>query len=196
MLNISVPQLLEIVIVYKYLIIFPVAVIEGPLVSIAAGFLISNGTLNFAVAFLLLVLADLVGDSIYYSLGKWSRRGFLKRFGRYIGINEDRVMALEKHFHHHHWKIIIIGKMQAIGSLILVAAGIAKMPFIKFMWFNFLGTIPKVLILLAVGYFMGYGYQTIGYLNYLGWGSLLLSLILLLGYFVFRKYLSHKNEED
>lgn len=186
--------IIALLIKYKYLIIFPIAVLEGPLIAIAAGFLIYAGYLNLFAVFMLLLFADLVGDSIYYSIGRFGRARFIHKYGRYIGINEARVESLEKQFAQHHWKIIAIGKTQAIGSLILVAAGIANAPFRKFLWYNLLATVPKIILFLAIGFFFSHGLQAITiFSNSIGLASIVLSLALVVFYLIFRLYLKRKN---
>ncbi|MCX6788630.1 MAG: DedA family protein [bacterium] len=194
MSGLTTSAILALIIKYKYLIIFPIAVLEGPLISMAVGFLIYSGYLNAFFAFTLLILADLVGDSLYYSIGRFGRKTFIHKYGRYIGINEERVLKLETQFEHHHWKIIAVGKTQAVGSLILVAAGIANAPFKKFLWYNLLGTVPKTLIFVFIGYFFSHGFEAItSFSNSIGIISIGMSVALLIFYIVFKMYLKKKS---
>ena len=194
MSGLTTGAIIALIIKYKYLIIFPIAVLEGPLIAIVAGFLAYSGYLNVIAVVLLLVFADLVGDSFYYSIGRFGRARFIHKYGRYIGINEERVASLEKQFEHHHWKIIAIGKTQAIGSLILVAAGIARAPFRKFLWYNLFATIPKTILFVLIGYFFGHGYQTITTLSdSIGLISIFMSIALIVFYVVFKWHLKRKS---
>ena len=61
---------------YGYVLIFLLAIVEGPIVSIVAGFVSSLGYLDILVAYGVLVASDMVGDMLYYALGRWgaSRR--------------------------------------------------------------------------------------------------------------------------
>lgn len=138
------------------------------MIAVISGFLSSLGYLNvFAVYFLVLV-GDVVGDSIYYAIGRWGREGFVRRWGRYIGLNQERTEHLEGHFKKHSGKTLIIGKWShAVGVVVLVAAGIAEMPFWRFVWFNLVASMPKSLIFVVVGFYFGHAYSQIGrYLDY------------------------------
>ncbi|MCL4354044.1 VTT domain-containing protein, partial [Patescibacteria group bacterium] len=134
----SLDQIIGWLLVYKYVILFPVMVIEGPIITIIAGFLSSLDFLNIFIVFPVIVVADLTGDFIYYSIGRWGREGFLDKWGHYFGINAEKVVKLENHFEKHTRKTLIFGKLShAFGAPILVAAGIVKIPIGRFMWFNF-----------------------------------------------------------
>ena len=138
--------------VYTYWVIFPIAIIEGPIVTILSGFLVSQGQLNFFLAFLTIILADLTGDVLYYMIGRFSRKA-----AKAVHRNK-----LDNHFLEHGRKTLLIGKLaHGTGSIVLVAAGVARMPFAEFMLYNLLPTLPKTLILLIVGYYFGGAYNQI-----------------------------------
>jgi membrane protein DedA with SNARE-associated domain len=198
MLNNSAADLIALLIKYRYLIIFPIAVVEGPLVSAAAGFLVFLGYLNGFLTYVLLILADMVGDTLYYALGRFGGRKFVKKFGHYIGVDEKKLESLEKQFERHSGKIILGGKTQAIGAVALIAAGMAKMPYRDFMKYNFFGSIPKVLLFLAIGYFFGQGYSAMldKYVNFVGLISFLIAAALIAFYFLMRRYLRSKDKEN
>lgn len=174
---------------YGYTVFFPTTVFEGPIVTIVAGFLVSQGYLNAGIVYALAVLGDLVGDTLYYGIGKWGRTQFITRWGRYVGFTTQRLVSLENHFKEHSGKTLIFGKfLHGIGGGILVAAGAAHMPYGKFMWFNLIGTLPKVLVLLLVGFFFGKAYMQFShYLDYTAWGILILVVVAIFFYTVVMK---------
>ena len=49
---------------YKYWLIFPIMVLEGPIITVISGFLVSLGTLNAFVAYPLLFFGDLLGAAL------------------------------------------------------------------------------------------------------------------------------------
>ncbi len=150
------PQVSQMLLDFRYFILFPLVVIEGPIITILAGFFMSLGNLNFFITYPLVIAGDLGGDIIYYFLGRLRNGKFAVRWGRHFGITEKRVEQLETHFRNNGGRTLLIGKLShGIGAAFLVAAGIAKMPFWRFIWYNFLGTAPKSILLLAVGYYYG-----------------------------------------
>lgn len=178
---------------YKYFILFPVMVIEGPIVTILAGLLVSLGHLNGPTAYVVLVAGDVTGDSLYYAIGRWSKGAIMGRWGRCLGVTEGRVGKLETFFCHHKAKTLLIGKWShAVGAPVLVAAGLAKVPYGQFLTLNLLATLPKTLLLLLIGFYFGRSYTRIAiYLDYTAAG-MIATAFLLLGLYVVTKMTSRK----
>ena len=144
------------------LILFPIAVVEGPIITVIAAYVASLGYLNLPAVFCVVVAADLVGDIVLYHVGRsWHllrRLSWMPRFG----VNEARLLVLENHFERHGPKTLLIGKLtHSAGFLVLIAAGASRMPFGAFLWYNLLGTLPKSLFFLILGYAFGYAYNEI-----------------------------------
>jgi membrane protein DedA with SNARE-associated domain len=175
---------------YKYLFLFPIVVIEGPIITVIAGLLISLGRINMFISYPLIVFADVMGDSIYYAIGFYGRLGFIERWGRFFGITKERVVKIENHFTNHTGKTLITGKLTHFaGAVILVAAGVAKVPYWRFVWYNFLPTIPKSLALLLVGYYFGKAYQQIdSYFNEIGLVVFVILAAVLTVYILIKKF--------
>lgn len=55
---------------YRYWIIIPLSLLEGPMVAVATGALSSRGYFNPYLACLFFVAKDVVVDSAYYYLGR------------------------------------------------------------------------------------------------------------------------------
>lgn len=182
-------QIIQWLLVYRYVIIFPLIIFEGPLVSISAGFLSSINLLNIFIVYPLVVVADLIGDVLYYSIGKFGREKFLHKYGKYLRLKEERIIKIEAHFKRHTKKTIIIGKISHIfGAPILVAAGIAGVSVFEIFWANFIVTLPKYLVLLSLGYYFGQIYlASEKYLDYFSVGLLILGIILLILLFGYSK---------
>ena len=201
----SLDQIIGWLLVYKYFILFPVMVVEGPIITIIAGFLSSLELLNPFLVYAVVVAADLAGDFIYYAIGRWGRESFINKWGKYIGLSASKIIRLESHFEKHTRKTLIFGKIShAFGAPILVAAGVAKIPFWEFIWFNFLATLPKSLIFILIGYYFGQAYVRLDkYLDYLTIGAIVLAIIILISYYLynrfrtkFDKFIEKLNKED
>jgi membrane protein DedA with SNARE-associated domain len=182
---------------YTYVFLFPAAVIEGPIVTVLAGFLSSLGYLSFWVAYGVILLGDLVGDSILYGLGYYGRKKLVDRWGRLLRITNGRIETLEHHFEKHAGKTLTIGKLShGIGAVVLLTAGMAKVPFSRFIWYNLIATLPKSLILLLIGFYFGSAYTKINtYLNYAAVGTFIIALLCTAIYFGMRN-VSKKYEKN
>lgn len=180
---ISPTELLSILEQYRYWIIFPIAIFEGPIIIIISGFLVSLGVLNGVVAYSVLVFADIIGDSIYYAIGRyWGRSKWIKKIGKYIGYDERSEAYIQEHFKKHKIKTFMIGKIShGLGGTIQVASGIAKVSYYEFLWLSLLGTVPKALLLIVIGYYLGSYYDRInGYLQNMAFFSVSLLVFVLL----------------
>ena len=145
---------------YKYLVIFPVAVFEGPIIIIISGFLVYLGFLNPYVAYFILVVADVVGDYLHYALGKYGKNlSWFKRVARLFGYDENKSRFLENHFEKHNGKTLLIAKIShGVGGAIQIASGIANVDIFEFLRFSIIGTSIKTLTLLLIGYYVGGSY--------------------------------------
>jgi membrane protein DedA with SNARE-associated domain len=146
---------------YGYFIIFPLAVVEGPMIAVLSGWMVSQGFLDDAPTFSVLLLGDLVGDALYYCVGRFGGRPIMGWCKGLIKKMEGHIIRLENHFKSHGAKTLYFGKTQAYGAAILAAAGAAKMPFLKFFLVSLSGSGVKITLLLLIGYFFGKSYQNI-----------------------------------
>lgn len=173
---------------YGYFIFFPISIAEGPIVTVIASFLASFGYLNVFIIYILAILGDVVGDAIYYLIGYLGKNRLLKG-KKILWISKEKIIGIENHFENHSIKTLFFGKItHGAGFAILIAAGVAKMPFKKFIWYNFLGTVPKTLIFVTIGYFFGKSYTLIN--DYLFYISTILFIIISLcfvGYIIYKK---------
>ncbi|MFH1254932.1 MAG: DedA family protein [bacterium] len=163
---------------YKYFFLFPALVVEGPIITVIAGFLSSLGVLNIFTVYAIAVAGDVVGDGMYYAIGYWGRRKFIERWGRFLGITAERVKNFDEHFEKRSFKTLAIGKLShVVGAAALTSAGMAKMPFRKFIWYNFIATLPKSLVLALIGFYFGEAYLKID--SYFGYANFTAFLIII-----------------
>ncbi len=190
-------QLAPLVSQYGYAVLFPIAVIEGPAVSIVAGALVASGQFDVVAVALMLIAADLVGDAVYYSLGRWGHSPFLRRLERWLSLTKERFKPLEDGFRRHDWKILLIGKTQPFGSVILFFAGATRMPIGRYLVFNLLATVPKVALFEGAGYFLGAGItHSMKYIDYVTFILFGVGAVMLYSYYRVRKYLKKEISTD
>ncbi|MEQ1561439.1 MAG: VTT domain-containing protein [Nitrospira sp.] len=178
---------------YRYWIIFPIAVFEGPIIIIISGFLVSLGILNGFIAYAILLVADMIGDSMYYCIGRYgSKTKWFKKLGKFVGYNENGEKYLENHFRTHKVKTFLIAKIShGLGGSVQVASGIAGVSYKEFFWLSLLGTAPKTLFLLFVGIYMGSYYERIdGYLHYIA--VFVISIVVVIALAVISKKIAKK----
>jgi len=158
----TLEAILALLIHYRYLIIFPITVVEGPIIGVLVGFLVTQGIFDFWGAYLILIVANMVGDVMWYEFGHIGRHKFIRRWGYLIGVTDQLVTAMERRFKTASGRLLLLGKLaHGAGSIVIVAAGVAGVPFGEFFWYSLLGTLPKTLLFLGVGYYFGAAYHQI-----------------------------------
>src|SRR4051812_35422500 len=123
-------QLVHLLNSYRYILLFPISIVEGPIVPIIAGFLSSTGIMNFYIVYAIVVVGDLVGDSIIYYFGHRSGRNGAPKWLRFLGVTEPRVASLKEKFSEKPTKIFSLGKVShGAGSTVIFASGMVQYPY-------------------------------------------------------------------
>jgi membrane-associated protein len=169
---------------YGYFILFPLAILEGPILTVVTGFLCSVGIFNPFIAFPVLVSGDTVGDSLYYSLGRSGNTGFVKKFGSLVGINDAAIAKALVFFDTNPGKTISLSKIiLGVGVAGLFLAGHIKVPFKNFLLICICTSIVQCSMYLCVGMFFGKAYQQINTcLNYFAATGIIILFMILLFY--------------
>jgi membrane protein DedA with SNARE-associated domain len=175
---------------YSYIALLPIAIVEGPIISVIAGFVVSLGQMNFWIAYGILVAGDIIGDILYYSLGRWGGIVLVEKYGHRFGATPERMEKVEKVFRRHAGKTLLFGKWgHALGFPIIVTAGIVHENIWEFIGFVALGTIPKSLALLLVGFYFGQSFRLIDkYFDYGVVGMIAIAILVAAAYWLVKKY--------
>jgi len=180
MMNLDIPALVS---TYGLIVLAPLAVFEGPVVTLIGAWLASQGLLSLPGVFIVVVLADLIGDGLYFGLGRLMLDRLSERWRKRLGLSPERVATLVAAFEQRGSAMLLAGKWtHAAGFAVLVAAGAARMPFWQFIWVNLLATLPKSLIFVALGYAFGSAHDQIA--AYISTGGAALVALLALAVFI------------
>ena len=138
---------------YGYALLFPISVIEGPIITLIAGSLVSFGLLNPYGVFAALFAGDIVGDICYYGAGRYGRGFFIEKIKHMIGITDEKIARIRESLLKYDWQFLLAAKTQPIGSAVLFSAGVFHMSFFRFITVNIIISIPKTILLLSIGYY-------------------------------------------
>ena len=197
----SPDQVTSLIIEYRYWILIPLSLIEGPVVAFAAGTLASLGYFNVYVMAIFFFLLDLAKDAFYYALGYWGgNTKVVRNLLSKLGVREDHLQDIRHLWEKHPGKTMFIGKLSyGIASSFVVLAGTVKMPLGKFFGWGAIVAISQYWTLLALGYFFGnaIGGTTARILDIVQWLILGLS-VAAVGYYIFSVYMrkEFKREAD
>lgn len=142
----------------KYPLIFLGTSIGGPALILTSGVLIRNGVLDLLPLFLAVCLGELTLDVIWYWLGRTKADSIIQRNGKYVNITPEVYEKVKKLFYTYDAVVLFISKIaMGFGFIIaiLIVAGASKIPFWKYMFWNALGEVIWVSVMLAIGYYFG-----------------------------------------
>jgi membrane protein DedA with SNARE-associated domain len=152
-------QTLTLLHTYSYGILFPLSIFEGPLITIVAGFLCTQGFMHPVIVYGIVVLGDITGDTILYSIGRLNRGKSLGSIGRWLGVTPERMYQIRQQFNERHIAAVSASKLvHGIGFAGLIAAGHFKIPYLQFIRTCIVITLVQSLIFLAAGLFFGHAY--------------------------------------
>jgi len=192
-----IETILGYLVTYRYFLIVPITIVEGPIIMVLCGFLLRFGTFDLIPLYATLMVSDLIGDVIWYCIGRFWGLPFVKKFGKFFSITEKTLEKATALFHKHHNKILFISKITmgfGFALVTLVTAGIAKVPFKKYLAFNVAGQLIWTAALLGVGYFFGNIYTSINK-GFRDIALVALAIIVIIAIYGFGKYISKRIGE-
>jgi membrane protein DedA with SNARE-associated domain len=155
------PEIQHILAAYGYAAMLPLVTVEGPVVTVFAGFLAAQGLFDLAGVYAVAVLGDLLGDLLYYAAGRWASERWMAqptadRRGRWAARLHRHISVLAPRIRTRAGAMLLFGKLtHSAGFAVLLAAGAARVDLRRFLAFNLLGALPKVLVLVLLGYWFG-----------------------------------------
>ena len=153
----TVASTTALIIEYRYVILLPLALIEGPVIAFIAGTLAALGYFNIIGLGVFFFARDMGMDGLYYALGYFGgNTRFARRMLKKLHITEDHLDDVRKLWEHHPMSTMFIGKLSyGIGSTFVSVAGMIKMRITTFFKYGALVAITQYWTLLALGYFFG-----------------------------------------
>lgn len=129
--------------------------LPGDSLLFVAGTVAAAGGMNIHLLAVLLIVAAILGDSLNYALGRWlgprvfrSERSWLFR--------KDYLDRTNRFFDKHGGKTIIIARfLPIVRTYAPFVAGIGRMEYGRFLFFNVIGAAIWVVSLAYAGYFFG-----------------------------------------
>jgi len=130
--------------------------VPGETILIAGAIFAGAGRLNVVAVGVIGFLAAVVGDNIGFAIGHFGGRALVLRWGRYVGITENRLAKTEVFFDRHGGKIIVVARfIEGLRQANGIIAGITGMHWLRFVAFNALGAALWVGTWVTAGYFAG-----------------------------------------
>jgi len=153
-------ELLALVHQYGLAILAPLALLEGPIISILGGYLAGHGLVHLPALLVVVIAADLLGDAILYGVGRRGGRLLPPRLRARMTRNTRLQDRLKREMQDHGARLLVIAKLtHGAGFAVLMAAGATRYPFPRFLLVNLGATILKSSALVALGWWLGDRWQ-------------------------------------
>jgi membrane protein DedA with SNARE-associated domain len=134
-------------------ILFVLALIEGPIVTVIAGALAGRGVFDPLAVLAVALAGDVAGDAALYAIGRFCPGLAQRLFGRQLEMNAAGVEGL---FARRGGWLLVIGKLTHVaGFAVILTAGFARMPPGAFLGFTVVAALPKVVALAGAGWVFG-----------------------------------------
>lgn len=186
---------LPLLIKYKYLILFPLTCIEGPIIALVVGFLIYLGYISFLPAFLILILGDFIPDSIFYYIGRFGNQTrIIEKYDTRSKFISRNLSTLDNFWKNHPIKMMLFSKLAyGLSIPLLITAGFSRMLYFKFAKYAVIITIFNYGTIVAIGFALGGSYTNAsGYIKYFEILLAVVVIIIGIGYFLLQRYARSK----
>jgi membrane protein DedA with SNARE-associated domain len=131
--------------------------LPGETALIAFGVLASQGNYSIAEVIAIATFAAIIGDNLgYWVIGRWGGRRLFERWGPLERYAERTLPRAEELMARHGGKTVFFGRFVAILRFTAAwVAGIGKMPWKKFLFWNAAGGICWATLVGLVAYYSG-----------------------------------------
>lgn len=166
--------------------------IPSELILATGGILASRGIFTFWGSFLIGLIGSVFCAIVIYLMGYFGGRPFIKKYGKYFFMKEEDILKSDSWFNKYGMLSALIGRnFPIVRTLISLPIGITKQPFLKFLIYTTIGSIPWTLAFTYVGYSLGENWIILStYVGYLK-NPIRVVLIVLLLIFLYKKIKKH-----
>lgn len=171
-----------------------IIVIPSELILATGGILVTKGFFTFTGAFLTGLLGSVFCAIVIYFMGYFGGRPFVDKYGKYFFMKKEDLEKSDSWFNKYGMISALIGRnFPIVRTLISLPIGIMRMPFIKFVIYTTIGSIPWTLAFVYFGYALGENWIIItSYLNYLK-VPIRIIIVLFILRFIIKKILNNKK---
>jgi membrane protein DedA with SNARE-associated domain len=163
------PWLTDLFARYGYFVVFFGVLLEnagvpvpGETILLAGAALARFGHLSLPQVIIVAIMGAVLGDNIGFLIGRHGGRVLVERWGRRFGLPPARLAEFDAFFARHGAKTVFIARfvtgLRVVGA---VLAGASTLPWGRFLLFNAAGAVAWASTFGAVGYALGYSWETI-----------------------------------
>ncbi|MGB5769454.1 MAG: DedA family protein [Crocosphaera sp.] len=167
--------------------------LPGETITIVGGFLAGSGELGYWTVLGSAIAGAVIGDNFGYWIGRWGGWPFLVKVGGFFNISLKQLEEVRKKFSRNAAKAVFFGRFVTLLRIFAgPMAGIAQMPYSRFLLCNLGGATVWAAIMVTLSFFVGRLVplkQLIHWITQFG----VLALILIIGWVVMTFWLESRK---
>jgi membrane protein DedA with SNARE-associated domain len=134
--------------------------VPSEVIMLYAGYLVSIGKLGLVAAVMAGVLGNVAGSILAWWVGVAGGRELILRYGRYVHVTPPQLAMADRWFDRYGERTVMIARcVPIVRTFISLPAGIARMPFRRFVIYTTIGCVPWVLGLTLLGDAVGQNWE-------------------------------------
>lgn len=139
--------------VWSYPLLTVLVILEGRIVTLLAAVAASLGYMRLPLVMVCAIVGGIVADGLWYFLGYKYGNGPILRFGRWLGLRRHHLEQLQAEMRESGPRLLFAAKAFSVLVIpVLVAAGMARVPFRRWFPIVLLGELIWVPALAVIGY--------------------------------------------
>lgn len=184
--------------VFILMILDPTALpVPAEIILPLAGWILADNISQVFLLSLIATIASTIGCLFEFYLAKAVGRKFIIKYGKYLFISEEDLIKQEKFFVKNQFYFIFITRMIPFipKTITSVISGIYNLNFYKYVAYTFIASYPTLFIYVYIGNNLGENYSEIkNYVGGFGFPILIIFLIVIIGYFLFKYFKMKQNQ--
>jgi membrane protein DedA with SNARE-associated domain len=148
---------------YGYWLIFGGIMLEnagvplpGETITLVGGFLAGNGQMVYVYVLGCAIAGAILGDSLGYWLGRWGGMALLEKASSIFRLPPDEVIKARDKFSANSDRAVFFGRFITLLRIFAgPLAGIAGMPYPRFLLFNSLGAVTWATLMVSLAFLTG-----------------------------------------
>jgi len=203
MFHIATSDLMHLLTTYGYWAVLVFVAIESTgipfpgetMLLVAAIYAGRTHQLSIALVIAAAASGAILGDNLGFWIGREGGYRLLRRYGRYIRLEERRLKLGQYLFMRHGGKVVFFGRFVAVlRAWAAFLAGTNRMPWPRFLFFNTAGGIVWATLYGLGGYLLGDNVHRLT--GPVGAVALVLAVLVIIAFLVFLRRNEHRLEEE
>ncbi|MGH9405479.1 MAG: DedA family protein [Terriglobia bacterium] len=136
--------------------------IPSEVIMTFSGYLVYLGRFNLEWVAVVGALGCNAGSIVAYAVGAYGGRPLAERYGRWVLVSKHDLDRADRWFERYGNATVFFARLlPVVRTFIALPAGVARMPFLRFNVYTFLGSLPWCWVLAYVGLKLGSHWEAV-----------------------------------